>query len=67
VPKEALGEGLDEKIKARFLETVEKLRAMGIQIDEVALPILSYALPIYYALMPAEVSTNLARFDGIKF
>jgi len=67
IPKEAFAEGLDEKVKARFLETLEKLRAMEIQIDEISLPILSYALPIYYALMPAEVSTNLARFDGIKF
>jgi len=67
VPKEVITEGLNANVKARFLETVEKLRDQGIQIDEVSLPILSYALPIYYTLCPAEVSTNLARFDGIKF
>lgn len=67
LPKEAMAEGIDEKVKARFLETVEKLRATGIQIDEISLPLLSYGLSIYYTLMPAEVSTNLARFDGVKF
>jgi len=54
-------------VKARFLETVEQLRKEGIQIEEISLPLLSYALSIYYTLMPAEVSTNLARFDGIRF
>jgi len=67
IPKEAMSEGLDEKVKARFLETVEKLRATGVQVDDISLPLLSYGLSIYYTLMPAEVSTNLARFDGVKF
>jgi len=62
-----MSEGLDEKVKARFLETVEKLRATGVQVDDISLPLLSYGLSIYYTLMPAEVSTNLARFDGVKF
>jgi len=38
-----------------------------VQIDEVDLPVLDYGISIYYTLMPAEVSTNLARFDGIRF
>ncbi|HRU50448.1 MAG TPA: Asp-tRNA(Asn)/Glu-tRNA(Gln) amidotransferase subunit GatA [Candidatus Absconditabacterales bacterium] len=67
LPKQAFGEGLDPKIKARILEVVEKLRSKGVQIDEIDLPVLEYALPIYYTLMPAEVSTNLSRFDGIRF
>jgi aspartyl-tRNA(Asn)/glutamyl-tRNA(Gln) amidotransferase subunit A len=54
---------LDEKIKERFLETVEKLRKKDFEIDEISIPLLSYSIPIYYILMPAEVSTNLARFD----
>lgn len=49
------------------METVEKLRAAGVQIDEVHMPILAYSVPIYHALMTAEGSTNLARFDGIRF
>ena len=67
VPKEALWEGLDPQIKKLFLATVEKLRADGIVVDEISLPMLAYSVPMYYTLMPAEVSTNLARFDGIKF
>ena len=67
VPKEALWEGLDPKIKALFLATVEKLRTSWITVEEISLPMLSYSVPMYYTLMPAEVSTNLARFDGIKF
>ncbi len=67
VPKESLWEGLDPQIKKLFLATIEKLRADGIIVDEISLPMLAYSVPMYYTLMPAEVSTNLARFDGIKF
>ncbi len=67
VPKEVLAEGLDPTVKALFLSSVEKLRASGIVVEEMSLPMLIYSVPMYYTLMPAEVSTNLARFDGIKF
>lgn len=67
LPKQALVEGLDPKVKQRLLDTVEKLRANGITVDEVDLPMLAYAVPMYYTLMPAEVSTNMARFDGVRF
>lgn len=67
VPKEALGEGLDPRIKELFLKRVDQLREQGFEIKEIDVPVLAYALSIYYTLMPAEVSTNLARFDGMKF
>jgi aspartyl-tRNA(Asn)/glutamyl-tRNA(Gln) amidotransferase subunit A len=67
VPKEALWEGLDPQIKALFLTTIEKLRADWIVVEDISLPMLAYSVPMYYTLMPAEVSTNLARFDGIRF
>lgn len=67
VPKECLVEGLDSQIKALFLSVVEKLRVAWIVVEEINLPMFSHSLAIYYTLMPAEVSTNLARFDGIKF
>ena len=67
LPKQVLWEWLDPKIKARILEVVEVLRSQWVQIDEIDLPVLDYAISIYYTLMPAEVSTNLARFDGIRF
>lgn len=67
LPKEALGEGLDPRIKTRFLEIIKKLHGLWWEIEEIDLPIMGYAVPMYYTLMPAEVSTNLARFDGIRF
>lgn len=67
LPKEALGEGLDPRIKTRFLEMIENLKGLWWEINEIDLPIMGYAVPMYYTLMPAEVSTNLARFDGIRF
>lgn len=67
LPTQFLGEGLDPEIRAVFLVLIDKLRTAGHQVDEVDMPILAYSVPIYYILMPAEVSTNLARFDGIRF
>ncbi len=67
LPTQFLGEGLDPKIRATFLTLIDKLLAAGHQVKEVDMPILAYSVPIYYILMPAEVSTNLARFDGIRF
>jgi len=67
LPKQVFGEGLNPKIKSRIESVILKLRDMWVQIDEVDLPVLDYGISIYYTLMPAEVSTNLARFDGIRF
>lgn len=67
LPKEALGDGLDPDIKTKFIEKIETLKNLWREIDEIDLPIMWYAVPMYYTLMPAEVSTNLARFDGIRF
>jgi aspartyl-tRNA(Asn)/glutamyl-tRNA(Gln) amidotransferase subunit A len=49
------------------LGVVEKLRALWVQIDEIDLPVLDAGIAVYYTLMPAELSTNLSRFDGIRF
>lgn len=67
VPEEALNEGLDLQIKELFLEKLKQLKSQGHQVEIKSLPILKYALATYYTLMPAEVSTNLSRFDGIRF
>ena len=67
VPEEALNDGLDPQIKALFLEKIESLKNSGHIVDIQSLPILNESLAIYYTLMPAEVSTNLSRFDGIRF
>lgn len=65
--KQYLGEGLDPQIKSGVLAIADQLRAAGAQVQEVDLPATELALACYYILVPAEVSSNLARYDGIKF
>lgn len=60
-------EGVTEEVKQRFFETVEKLANHGYEIVDIELPHIHYSLPTYYVIMPAEVSTNLARYDGVRF
>ena len=67
LPKEYFQEGLDDKIKKTIEEVIERIKSQGATIKEVSLPSTSYALPCYYIIMPAEVSSNLARFDGIRY
>lgn len=58
---------MDDDIRKKIEEVKELLRAEGYTIKEVSLPYTSYALAIYYIIMPAEVSSNLARFDGVRY
>lgn len=67
VPFHLLEEGLDADVRARFDETLARLAEEGHTIVDVALPTSGYALPAYYVIMPAEASTNLARFDGMRY
>ena len=68
VPTEILKiDGVDEAVRKSFDEAIETLKKNGHEIKDVSLPNLSYALAVYYILMPAEVSSNLARFDGVKY
>lgn len=67
VPYDLLTEGIDADVRALFDATLTKLEAMGHSLVPVALPTSSYALPVYYVIMPAEASTNLARYDGIRY
>jgi aspartyl-tRNA(Asn)/glutamyl-tRNA(Gln) amidotransferase subunit A len=60
-------EGIEPEIKKNFDESVEKLKSLGFVIKEISLPNIDYALAVYYILMPAEVSSNMARFDGVKY
>ena len=66
VPKEYV-ESLEGEIKISFEKSLEKFKELGAKIESISLPHSQYALPIYYILMTSEVSSNLARFDGIKF
>lgn len=67
IPYALLEKGVDEDVLAAFTSTIERLKAEGHTIVPVTLPTSSYALPVYYVVMPAEVSTNLARYDGMRY
>ncbi|WP_019147561.1 Asp-tRNA(Asn)/Glu-tRNA(Gln) amidotransferase subunit GatA [Timonella senegalensis] len=67
IVKELSGEGYQEGVTARFNESVELLREMGAEIVEVSCPSFKHALAAYYLIMPAEASSNLAKFDGMRF
>ena len=67
LPREFFGEGLDAEVKAAVLASARQLEAAGAVVEEVSLPSLSAALPAYYVLSSAEASSNLARFDGVRF
>lgn len=60
-------EGVDESVKKNFEESLEKFRSLGYQIKDIDLPHIKYSLAVYYILMPAEASSNLARFDGVRY
>ncbi len=66
VPKEYV-ENLEGEILEIFQKSVEKFKSLGAKIETISLPHSQYALPVYYILMTSEVSSNLAKFDGIKF
>jgi aspartyl-tRNA(Asn)/glutamyl-tRNA(Gln) amidotransferase subunit A len=60
-------EGCDPGVRERVYEAAESLHAMGAQVGEIDLPATQYGLPAYYIIAPAEASSNLARFDGIRY
>lgn len=60
-------EGLDEGVAKKFQEAIDFLKKKGFEIKEVSLPSVEYALAAYYIVMPAEVSANLSRFDGVRY
>jgi len=67
IPKEFFGEGVSSKTEELVHAAIEQLREKGAHIVEVSLPNIKYALAVYYVLAPAEVSSNLARYDGIHY
>ncbi len=67
VPKEYFGEGVDPEVGASVMAAIEELRAAGAEIVDISLPSTGYGLACYYILAPCEASSNLARFDGVKY
>ncbi len=67
VPREYLGEGIDPGVKERVLEALKQFEALGATVEEVSLPHTEYAVATYYIIASSEASSNLARFDGVRY
>ena len=67
IPKEYRVDGMGEEIETLWSQGIEWLKAAGAEISEVSLPHTKYALPAYYIVAPAEASSNLARYDGVRY
>ncbi|WP_320823624.1 Asp-tRNA(Asn)/Glu-tRNA(Gln) amidotransferase subunit GatA [Reinekea sp.] len=67
LPKEYFGEGLDPGIRAAVMAAVKEFEAMGAIVTEISLPRTELSIPAYYIIAPAEASTNLSRYDGVRY
>jgi len=67
VAKEYLAEGLDREVRNAVEAAIQKLESLGCKIIEISLPHTKYAIPTYYVVATAEASSNLARFDGVRY
>ncbi|HHV29642.1 Asp-tRNA(Asn)/Glu-tRNA(Gln) amidotransferase subunit GatA [Acetivibrio mesophilus] len=67
IPKEYIAEETNPEVKKAVLDAAETLRKLGAQLEEFSLPLTEYAIPAYYLISSAEASSNLARYDGIKY
>lgn len=67
VPEEYFGEGLDEEVQASVEAAIARLREAGAEIVRISLPHTKYAIPTYYVIATAEASSNLARYDGVRY
>jgi len=67
IPREYILENLDESIKNRFFEAVDIYKENGAEIIDISLPYTEYALATYYIIAPSELSSNLARYDGVRY
>lgn len=67
IPADCFGSGLDPEVRESVLGVAEVLKGRGAQVEEFQLPIMEYVVPTYYILASAEASSNLSRFDGVKY
>jgi aspartyl-tRNA(Asn)/glutamyl-tRNA(Gln) amidotransferase subunit A len=67
IPSDYLGEGLDDEVRAAILQAADVLRQKGAIVEEFDLSLVKYAIPAYYVIASAEASSNLSRFDGVKY
>jgi aspartyl-tRNA(Asn)/glutamyl-tRNA(Gln) amidotransferase subunit A len=67
VPRDFVGDGVDDSVQGAFGEALERWRAAGAAIVDISLPHARYAIPVYYLIATAEASSNLARYDGVRY
>ena len=67
IPKELFGKGLDPEVKENIFKAAKKLEDLGAKIQEISLPLFDFGLAVYYLIAPSETSSNLARYDGIRY
>ncbi|MCB5087270.1 Asp-tRNA(Asn)/Glu-tRNA(Gln) amidotransferase subunit GatA [Streptococcus mutans] len=67
LPKEYIGQGIDEKVKETILTAAKHLESLGANVEEVSLPHSKYGVAVYYIIASSEASSNLQRFDGIRY
>ncbi|MEA2176461.1 MAG: aspartyl-tRNA(Asn)/glutamyl-tRNA(Gln) amidotransferase subunit [Blastocatellia bacterium] len=67
VPRALLGDGLDQEVREKVLSAIEAYQEMGAEIVEIELPHSKYSIAVYYIIATAEASSNLARFDGVRY
>ncbi len=67
VPRDFLEEGVDKEVLDNFNKSLNSLHDKGYEIRDISLPNVKYSLAVYYIIMPAEASTNLARYDGVRY
>ena len=67
LPREYFGAGLDSRIADAVLAVVEELKTLGATVKDISLPNMQHAIPAYYVIAPAEASSNLSRFDGVRY
>ena len=67
LPEEYFVEGIEPEVKEKVLKAVKKLESLGVEIEEISLPNTKYAVETYYIIAPAEASSNLGRFDGVRY
>ncbi len=68
IPREFIfTDGVSKEVKESIIQTIAKLEAKGVEIVDISIPLLKHALALYYVLVPAEVSSNMARYDGVRY
>lgn len=67
IPKEVVSDALDPEIKKALEEVAQTYRSLGAQVEEISMPMLDFGISTYYVIAPSETSSNLARYDGVRF